>query len=91
MSCNGWSNSETWNVNLWFGDMFAEMAEEYSDIETLAEVFESTVYDIVEQDCSLESSFAADCILGVLRRVNWTELAEHHAVKQEEELEELVD
>lgn len=84
MSYNGWSNYETWNVGLWFGDWFADLANEGQDMN--ADYLQSTVEEMLEADGQLpEYGIVADVMNAFLRRVNWQELAEHY---ESEEMEE---
>lgn len=74
MSYNGWTNYETWNVGMWYGDVFADMASEQKlDGDSL----EAFVVEM-EMDKIPESSLAADIMNASLRRVNWEELADHY-------------
>lgn len=75
--CNGWTNSETWTVNLWFGDVFAEMG---FDGRLDREMLKDFVIEMLEADGSLpESGLVADVMNDFLRRVDWDELAENHS------------
>lgn len=83
MSYNGWSNYETWNVGLWFGDMFADYANEGQDMN--ADYLQSTVEEILASEGQLpDYGLAADIMNNFLRKVDWEELAEHY---KNEELE----
>ena len=83
MTCNGWTNSETWTVNLWFGDVFAEMADEGA-LE--GDMLKDFVIEMLESDGSLpESGLVADVMNEFLRKVDWDELAANHTVEEEEE------
>jgi len=77
-SCNGWANRETWLVNLYFGDTWAEMARDNYDItpESCREDVEQHLYDVLGN----ATGFVWDMI--PLSSVNWHEIAEiHHAAK----------
>ena len=83
--CNGWSNRETWLVNLWFGDSFAAMQD---DGETItAEYIRETVEQYIEEKIGSDwSNFIIDMMcLGV---IDYEELASHYAPEEEEEEEE---
>jgi len=70
---NGWTNRETWLVNLWFGDSFTEMAEDGDTVDS--EFIESHVTDYVDEIVP-SSSFIADMV--DMNAINWEELAEHY-------------
>jgi hypothetical protein len=77
MSYNGWTNYETWNVGLWYGDVFADMASNASPQKLRGDDLESFVVEM-EMDKIPDSSLAADIMNASLRRVNWDELADHY-------------
>lgn len=82
---NGWTNYETWRINLevtdgmTLGDFGFDVRymddEAYSDTERLAEAIESYAEEIIlgEIPEGLALGLAAD----FLNRVNWEEIAEH--------------
>ena len=74
MECNGWKNRETWLVNLWFGDFFANDAEDGVDVtaEHIREYVEQYVDEIVPA-----CSFVADMM--DMRAIDWDALAAHYA------------
>jgi len=80
--CNGWSNKETWLVELWFGDYFAELARE--GVELNANDLQSIVEEMLEEQMP-QTGLLADFVNDSLREVNWHELAEHYQVEEEEE------
>ena len=84
MSYNGWANYETWNVGMWYGDVFADMASEQ---KLDGDALESLVVEM-EMDKIPESSLAADIMNAFLRRVDWDELANHYNEDSEFEDEE---
>ena len=84
--CNGWTNYETWNCNLWIDEeemdsYFAEIADEtlegtYSErVESLA----TAIKDWVEENNPLNDSpsLYSDILGGGLRAINYREIAEH--------------
>jgi hypothetical protein len=71
---NGWTNRETWLVNLHWGDIIAEVFEEI-DLATLADCIEEFVWERLDEELTTNSIFR-DFI--DLASVNWIELAEHY-------------
>lgn len=84
MSCNGWTNYQTWNVALWYGDVFADMAGEQ---KLHGEYLKDLVAEM-EMDKIPESSLAADIMNEFLQKVDWDSIADHY--NDEVELEEEV-
>ena len=79
---NGWTNQQTWNVGLNYGEIFSNMAEEqeFDDVEHLAEAFEQIVFELELENGKLsENSMAYSIVNTYLNEVDWTELAEHYA------------
>ena len=83
---NGWTNRETWLVNLWYGDYFTEAAEETGrgfTADEVKEIVEETVYNDLlhfKIGANRNSGLLADIIGGSLARINWQEIAEHTEV-----------
>jgi len=82
MSYNGWSNKETWLVNLWLGDLFTEDQEE--GIEITADYIEQIVDEMASAllDGPDANGFMTDLFNCALGEINYHEIAEHY--KQEE-------
>ena len=72
---NGWTNRETWLVNLWYGDYFAELTDEGDTID--AEYIEAFIAEQVDQELTGTCGFVRDMI--DLRAIDYAELAEHYA------------
>ena len=74
---NGWTNYETWNWRLWYGDSFdEETVSEHEDVASLANYLK----DFTEEqaaEISPESGFFADIINASISEVNFDEIAEH--------------
>jgi len=75
MPYNGWSNKETWLVNLWLGDMFT-MDQEEEGIEITEDYIESQVECFVEQ--LNPEGFMADMLNCALGEINYHEIANHY-------------
>lgn len=84
MSYNGWSNYETWNATLWYGDIFTDMANEgqLGSPENLQTFVEETM---LESGQLPESGFAADIMNSFLARIDWEEIYDHFYVEELEE------
>ena len=68
---NGWTNRETWLVNLWgFLEMFVD------DVEVTAEQLKETFEELCITDDS--ASLVNDLLSGATSRINWYELASNH-------------
>jgi len=86
---NGWTNYETWLVNLWLGEDFAVTTNEADpEVATnqheLAEAMQQWTADIVDSHVDgMESGFVLDLINAALSAVNWYEIAGHY-VREEE-------
>ncbi len=81
---NGWTNYETWLVNMWYGDIFNDMAENGETVD--AEYIQYFVEEMLESDGALpQYGFAADIMNAALREVDWDDLAEHYRVEEEAE------
>lgn len=77
-TCNGWSNSETWNINMRFEQTFEDMANEnnYKSLEAMAEAFENVVFEL-ELDNLEASDFVREIVDEYLNRVDFEEIAKH--------------
>jgi len=74
---NGWTNKQTWNINLTYGEIFANMCEEqtFDDVDHLADAFESIVNEL-EFEGLKSISLAHQAVGEYLDQVNWLEIAE---------------
>ena len=79
MSYNGWTNKETWLVNLWLGDYFAELQEEGETISP--ELIQENVEEWLSyaQGNDPESGFLVDLLNCALGEINYHELAKHYS------------
>ena len=76
---NGWTNKQTWNINLMYEGIFENMTEEqeWDDVDHLADGFEALVEEL-EFDHLKENTLAHNAVGEYLDRVNWVEIAEHY-------------
>lgn len=86
---NGWTNYETWNVNLWFDDAFTEEAHDCAANAKGDKYFSARenatrdLADIIEEfvreqagEYTAEASFVSDLLGAALSSVDWYEIAE---------------
>lgn len=80
MSYNGWTNKETWLVNIWYMD---EMPDYFSEIDQF-EVDPSELRDAIQyisEECEALSQLPAGLLSDFIQTcwddVNWNELADH--------------
>ena len=66
---NGWTNRETWVINVHFGEYFQEIANDGQQL--LADYMEATLWEMLEE-AQIPPVFLDLIDLGV---VNWQELA----------------
>lgn len=77
---NGWTNKQTWNINLTYAEIFRSMCEEqtFGDVFDLADAFEAIVEELEFQHLK-DGSLAFQAVGEYLDQVNWNEIAEHFA------------
>ena len=76
MSYNGWTNKETWLVNLWHGDSLAEMQEAGEEIT--AYYAQRMVTDWLDDTRHKLDGFTNDMLNSAMVSVNWEEIASHY-------------
>jgi hypothetical protein len=79
---NGWTNKETWLVNLWLGANLE--VDQESSIEITADYIEELVEFLLEYDI-MQHGFVRDLLNCALGEVNYEEIAAHYAREEEEE------
>ena len=77
---NGWTNKQTWNINLTYSEIFSNMCEEqeFNDLDHLVEAFENIVTEL-EFDGVTEHTLAHQALGEYLNQVDWEEIAKHYA------------
>jgi hypothetical protein len=89
---NGWTNWETWIINLYFGDdteWIEEIAKEVDyDIYKLANFIEEYVEDYVRDTQGVLGGIVDEFVRASLQEVDWYDLAESWMPEHEEEEEE---
>lgn len=88
-SYNGWSNKDTWQVNLWFGDDMHDVAKENGYAidaawckEMVEEYLENSVRNVFQ-------GFIGDIVGSFMSSVDWNEIA--NSVNESAELSEESD
>ena len=77
---NGWTNRQTWLINIWFMDGLD--GQEPVTAEYLQEMVEEYIYDALESVPTNPRNFLQDIM--DISDVNWDELADNHNSKIEE-------
>jgi len=72
---NGWTNYETWRVNLEMVDGMQFRRGDYRTVAELAEYLNELCEEIIENGST--PGFARDYAMAFLSAVNWHEIAKH--------------
>jgi len=75
MKYNGWTNRETWLVNLWLGDSLT--TDVGSSMEIDAAWVKEVAEDVINGAVS-DFGLASDLLEMALANVNWEEIASHY-------------
>lgn len=75
MSYNGWTNKETWLVNLWLGDNLAEMTEQGKEMD--GRYVEAYVSEFIP---NIGCPFTSDMLACAMGAVNWDEIADSYQI-----------
>lgn len=86
MTCNGWKNYETWLVNIWFGDMFAEMVADGEKVT--AEFAKECIQSYIDDELEPHAGLIVDFVNAAMSEVDWDEIAEYHMSEDEDDEEE---
>jgi len=78
---NGWTNKETWLVNLWLGANLE--VDQESSIQITADYIEELVEFLLEYDI-MQHGFVRDLLNCALGEVNYDEIAAHYAREEED-------
>jgi hypothetical protein len=73
---NGWTNKETWLVNVWLGDYLAECAEDGQIVN--ADFIREMVEELAAEVDAGQAGLIADFIGTCLGEVSYFELAQHY-------------
>jgi len=80
MAYNGWTNKETWLVNLWLGDGLT--MDQEAGFEVTADYIEQLVDDMVDgaldQEAGNFSGFVIDVLNCALGEIDYNEIAKHY-------------
>ena len=80
MAYNGWTNRETWLVNLWFGDCFAMMQDD--GVQITPDFIQAEVESYIEENLGApRHGFIMDMM--DLGAINYDELAAAYAVEED--------
>lgn len=74
---NGWTNRETWLINLYLSEFFEDNEHDLT-VDDMAQHIESTVWELFE-DANIPNLFADFIDLGA---INYRELAEHYQFEE---------
>ena len=75
---NGWTNYETWKVNLELVDSeyLGECLSDYDNFSDFIKLLKYSVQEIAFKGLE-DNSIASSAVSSMMSRVNWTEIAEH--------------
>jgi len=79
MKYNGWTNKETWLVNIWLGDLLQSEKEGGTEID--ADYIENLVEELLDfqtDNKSVEGGFLVDLLNCAVGSINFHELAKHY-------------
>ena len=77
---NGWTNYQTWRVNLELWDGYEIEHGDFDDVESIADFLKESSEETIT---SQSDGLAQDYALAFLSEVNWHEIARHKAEEYE--------
>ena len=80
MSYNGWSNKETWLVNVWLGDDLQAHKEEG---EPLTDDYIEAIVDDMAAELEFDNGLLRDLLNTAMGEVNYWELEQHYTEDDE--------
>ena len=86
---NGWTNYETWLANLWYDNLWEDVAQdawnssdnaddctrEENAAFTLSNQIEADIEEMISQQIPKENGFVQDLVNSTLREINYLEIA----------------
>lgn len=81
---NGWTNYETWLVNLWFGEAFDDEAQHMSQGILTGDRAKEVVENYLDSVEALTPGFVSDVVNTAIGAVNWDEIADHYQADEPE-------
>lgn len=91
---NGWTNYETWLVNLWLSndsgseEMLRETVGGCRTKYDAGRAIRAMVDEMADEWMPDQASMFADMIGAALKEVDWQKIASHYMPEEEEEIEE---
>jgi hypothetical protein len=80
---NGWTNWETWLVNLHYEEILRELVKDFG--LTTGQSLKETFLSVIKDDLNSNNMFISDLINGSIGSVNWWELLNHYQDEDEDE------
>ena len=81
MDYNGWTNKETWLVNIWLDDMLQSYFDEGQEISV---GFIEMLVDEMASELAETSGFITDLLNCSLGEINYHEIASHYETEESE-------
>ena len=81
MSFNGWSNKETWLVNVWLGD---DLQAHKDEGEALTADYIEAIVDDMAAELECDNGLLSDLLNTAMGEINYWELEQHYIEEQEQ-------